>query len=80
MHTISPLEDDRRVFKDVIKLTPGSLQEEIDRLDGDKVRVLKICTDCFFDNESLPTLNRRLPALEELQIDDVNMMEITLNA
>jgi hypothetical protein len=80
VHTISPVEDDRRVFKGVVKLTPGSLQEEIDSLDGDKVRVLKICTDCFFDNDSLPTLNRKLPALEELQIDDVDMREITLNA
>ena len=42
VHTISPVKDDRRIFKDVVKLTPGSLQEDIDSLDGDKVRVLKI--------------------------------------
>lgn len=80
VHTISPGKDDRRIFKDMVKLTPDSLQEDIDSLDGDKVRVLEICSGGFFDNESLPTLNRKLPALEELQIEDVNMSEITLNA
>lgn len=76
VHTISPVNDDRRVFKDVVKLTPGSLQEEINSLDGDKVRVLKICSEGFGDNESLPKLNRKLPALEELQIEDVDMSEM----
>lgn len=80
VHTISPVKDDRRVFKDVVKLTPGSLQEDIDSLDGDKVRVLKICSEGFADNESLPKLNRKLPVLEELQIEDVDMSEIMLNA
>jgi hypothetical protein len=41
-HTIKPVSDDRRVFSDVVSLVPGSLQQDIDALDGKKVRVLKI--------------------------------------
>lgn len=79
-HTIKPVSDDRRVFTDLAELTPGSLQEDIDGLDGEKVRVLKIHSGSFFNDEEKPTLNRPLPALEELQIIDVDMANITLNA
>lgn len=79
-HTIKPISGNRRVFTDLAELTPGSLQEDIDGLDGDKVRVLKIFADGFYDDKEKPTLNRPMPALEELLIENVDMGNITLNA
>ena len=79
-HTIKPVSGNRRVFTDVVVLSPGCLQQEIDALDGDNVRVLKIYSGGSFDDTEMPKLNHPLPALEELQIEAVDMGEITLNA
>lgn len=79
-HTIKPVSDNRRVFNDVVQLFPGSLQEDIEALDGSQVRVLKICYNGFASgNPERPALNRSLSALEELLIEGIDMSEIILN-
>jgi hypothetical protein len=52
------------LISDVVSLFPGSLQQDIDALDGKKVRVLKICYNGFSsDAPERPTLHRSLRAL-----------------
>lgn len=79
-HTTKRVSDNRRVFSDVVELVPGSLQQDIDALDGTKVRVLKICYNGFSsDAPERPRLHRSLQALEELQIEGIEMREIFLD-
>lgn len=83
-HTVKPLktDDQQRFYDDMVTLACSGqeLQSKINALDGnEKVRFLVIKADgSYFDEDSKPRLNVKMPNLEELKCIDVDVGQLVL--